>query len=252
MKIADFDFDLSYVITAAEQESYFAVVYKALEQIDRDLAFKSIHVSNGMMTLADGKMSSRTGNIIAVDELIDQLAQAACEKMAQNISGVSEEERRPTATKIAVSALKYAILKQQLGKNIVYNKERSLQLTGNTGPYLQYTFVRIYSILEKADFTWGSFDLEEVGLSQEEELLLRKLTHFNEEVCKSTKELLPSYLCTYLYELAGLFNTLYSKVPILDTNDDNLRNFRLGLINGVGVVLKQGLYLLGIETVDRM
>ncbi len=252
MKIADFDFDLSYVITAAEQESYFAVVYKALEQIDRDLAFKSIHVSNGMMTLADGKMSSRTGNIIAVDELIDQLAQAACEKMAQNISGVSEEERRPTATKIAVSALKYAILKQQLGKNIVYNKERSLQLTGNTGPYLQYTFVRIYSILEKADFTWGSFDLEDMGLSQEEELLLRKLTHFNEEVCKSTKELLPSYLCTYLYELAGLFNTLYSKVPILDTNDDNLRNFRLGLINGVGVVLKQGLYLLGIETVDRM
>ena len=252
MKRADFDFDLSYVITAMEQESHFAVVYKALGQIDADLASKSIHVSNGMMALAHGKMSSRTGKVIAVDELIGQLGKIAYEMAARNILDISEDEKRSTANSIAVSALKYAILKQQLGKNIVYDKEKSLQLTGNTGPYLQYAFVRIYSILEKMKFTWGDFDLESLKLSQEEELLLRKLSHFNEEVRRSAEELLPSYLCTYLYGLAGLFNTLYSKVPIISANDDTLRNFRLSLINGVGVVLKQGLYLLGIKTVDRM
>jgi len=212
----------------------------------------SLQWSKKHTLLAEGKMSSRTGEVVAVDELVDQLAKIACEKMAKNISSVSEEDRGAIANEIAVSALKYAILKQQLGKNIVYDREKSLQLTGNTGPYLQYAFVRIYSILEKVGFELGDFDLGGIELSQEEELLLRKLTHFNEEVRKSAIELLPSYLCTYLYELSGLFNTLYSRVPILGVDDDNLRNFRLGLVNAVGVVLKQGLYLLGIKAVDRM
>lgn len=256
MKRRDFNYDLSYVVTAVEQKAYFEVVFKALEQIDPALALKQIHVAHGMLNFVEGKMSSRTGNIISADELISQLSEIAYDKTANNIEGVSEEEKHTIAQKIAVSALKYAILKQQLGKNITYDRKKSLELQGNTGPYLQYTFVRVQSVLEEADFKWEDFDLSSLvsleDFTQEEELLLRKLIHFNEEVRKSAQENLPSYLCTYLHELAGLFNTFYGKAPILRAPNDELRSFRLCLTNSVGVILKKGLYLLGIETVNKM
>lgn len=251
-KREDFDLDLSYIVTAVEQKAYFEVVFKALEQIEPNLARRQRHISNGMLNLTTGKMSSRTGNIISVDELLTQLSNIAYEKTTQNVSGVTEEERKEIAIKIAVAALKYAILKQQLGKDITYDREKSLDLRGNTGPYLQYTFVRIYSILEQVGFEFGDFDISNLDLTEHELLLLRKLAHFDEEVGRSARSELPSYLCSYLHELSGLFNTFYSQVPVLKSSDEELRNFRFCLVNAIGVALKTGLYLIGIDTVDKM
>ncbi|MBD3365736.1 arginine--tRNA ligase [candidate division WWE3 bacterium] len=255
VKQEDYAYDLSYIVTGNEIDAYFDVVLTALNRIAPELAEKTHHVSHGMLRLTEGKMSSRTGNVVAADDLVYQLAGMAYEKTAAtNPEHFSEEEKRDTARKIAVGALKYALLKQQVGKDIVYDRTKSLELTGNTGPYLQYTFVRVFSILEQVDFKWDDFSLENLdgALQEEETLLLRKLTHFNEIVRKSSTELMPSYLCTYLHELAGLFNSFYARAPILKAENVELRNFRLCLSNAVGVVLKVGLDLLGIETVERM
>ncbi len=259
VKKEDFDYDLSYIITAVEQAEYFKVVLKALEQIDPELAAKTKHISNGMMTLSTGKMSSRLGSVVPVDELVDALASIVYEKTLENSAIDSEKVRAGIAQKIAVGALKYAILRQKLGKDIMYDREKSLQLNGDTGPYLQYTFVRALSIMEKAGFKLEMADFKSEGaalngvkLNSEEELLLRHLSHFNEGVLKAIEELLPSYICTYLQELCSLFNNFYAKLPILGAKDPLSKNLRLSLVNATGVVLKAGLNLLGIEAVEKM
>lgn len=251
-KKEDFDYDLSYIVTANEIDAYFDVVLKALSLINPELAGKTVHVSHAMLKLKDGKMSSRTGQVIEVDELLFGLAERAYKRTTRALEAAPEKEKRKIAQEIAVASLKYAILRQQLNKDIVYDRESSLALTGDTGPYLQYTYVRAHSILEKAGFSWRDFSIDEDLLGAEELLLARHLLYFNEKVEKAAEELMPSCLCTYLHKLAGLFNTFYSKAPILEADDANLRNFRLNLTNATGVVLKTGLSLLGINTVTRM
>lgn len=262
VKKSDFDYDSSYIITASEQAEYFKVVFKALELIDPALASRNTHISNGMMILSDGKMSSRTGKVISVNDLLGQLSHLILGKMSSS-EGSSD---LVISQKIAVSALKYAILRQQLGKDVVYDKEKSIQLIGDTGPYLEYSFVRALSLLQKSNRDCFSPEflppsqefigtLNEIQLLQEESELLRHMLHFQEIVLKSAQTLSPSYICSYLHDLASKFNTFYANVPVLSCNDgepETKQHLRLMITKSFCLIMNTGLHILGIETVSRM
>ncbi len=257
LKYEDFQYDASYIVTASEQAPYFKVVLKVLSLLNPDLAERTHHIAHGMLVLTTGKMSSRTGDVISVEELLQQLSDLANERLVNSSSTFDVIATRSIADAIAVSAVKFAILKQQLGKNITYDKKQSLKLTGDTGPYLQYTFVRALSILNKlpsttlpplpSDILDTLSELPSDGLS-----LLHKLLYFRRVVARTTSLRAPSYLCAYLLDLAGTFNRFYANTKILTEQDSHLQNFYLHLVYGVALDIKVGLDLLGIRVVDRM
>jgi len=253
LKQKDYDYSDSFIITGSEQSAYFKVIFKALEKIDPILSKKTHHVAHGMLNLSTGKMSSRKGDVISVEELLGQLSSLALEKMSLGGEDFSDYD---SAQKIAVAALKYSILKQQLGKDIVYDREKSLQLQGDTGPYLQYSYVRAYSVLEKAKEQ--HMELMEVSQDDIEDFspcerdLVRHLAHFNEVVIKATKDISPSYICTYLHELSGKFNTFYASSKIIDSEEPKISSLRLSITKAFLVVLGNGLNLLGIEPIKKM
>lgn len=241
-KYQDYPYDLSIVITGNEINEYFRVLLHALSLIDPVLAEKTKHISHGMVRLPSGKMSSRTGTIISGEWLLDEAK--------KRISEAYKDMDQETAEQVAVGAVKYSLLKSGIGKDIEFGFEESIGFEGNSGPYLQYTYVRTQSVLQKAgeiekiDLVSTNYDLE-----NEEILLLRTLHQYQEIVDKSVHSFSPSILCGYLFQLAHQFNLFYAQHSILESDN---KNFRLALTRVVGKVLKDGLHLLGIPTPTRM
>lgn len=236
LKKQDYNFDRSVVITGNEQAQYMAVVLKAIEQFEPELARATTHLTHGIVKLAGGvKMSSRKGNILRAVDVLQAAAQANKETTGQD----SEEA--------VLAAVKYAFLKQRLGADIIYDPKESVSILGNSGPYLQYAHARARSILRK-----GKVQSEKpkvINLESDERNLLRKISEFNEAVERTTSELLPSHIATYLYELAQAFNRFYEKNRVID---DPRQAVRLELVNGYAETLKFGLQLLGIPAPDHM
>lgn len=253
-KYDDFNYDRSIVVTGNEIEAYFRVLLKAIELVYPELSGKIMHIPHGMMKLSSGKMSSRTGKIVSGVDLLKDVMSAVKDRVIE--SGiVPGDEVDDISTKIAVGAIKYGILKNGIGKDVVYDKEASLEMTGNTGAYLQYSYVRASSVLEKSldqvmfDEAFMHFAGE---LSNEEMELLRTLYMFPDIVSRATQEFAPNYICTYLFDLSQIFNRFYSAHPILDVEDNITRKFRLCLTKAFSIVLRNGLFLLGIDTVSKM
>lgn len=239
------EYDRSIVVTAYEQSGYFKVVVAAMNKVFPDLAVRTEHVTHGFMRLPSGKMSSRTGTIISGEELLDQVIEQTEVKMADR--DIPREERSLIARKVAVAAIKYSILKQSAGSDIVFDMERSLSFEGDSGPYLQYAYVRTQSILEKAKKEGYAVGGESTGEITEIE---RVVYRFPEFVERALRERSPHYIVHYLTDLAARFNSYYGSTQII--SDDEGVGYRLALTAAVGQVLKNGLYLLGIETVERM
>jgi arginyl-tRNA synthetase len=234
LKKQDYGFDRSVVITGNEQAQYMAVVLKAVEQFAPDLAQATTHLTHGIVKLEGGvKMSSRKGNILRAVDVLD-----AAHKANMETTGQDNEEA-------VLAAVKYAFLKQRLGADIIYDPKESVSILGNSGPYLQYAHARARSILTKSKNQGGITE----DLQAEERGLLRKISAFNEAVERATDELLPSYICTYLYELSQEFNRFYEHNRVLD---DPRESLRLGLVEGYAETLKSGLTLLGIPAPDHM
>jgi arginyl-tRNA synthetase len=249
-KYEDYTYDMSIVVTGNEIDDYFKVVLQVLSIINSDLADKTRHISHGMMRLSSGKMSSRTGKVVTGVSLIDDIKQVVAGKMEKYDDEIADQ--------IAVAALKYDILKQGIGKNIVFDKEKSLSITGDTGPYLQYTYARACSLIEKSTYE-HSFDIElerfsflDLEVADSELDLLRRVYIFPEIVSESTSELSPTILCTYLFDIAQSFNHFYSDLPILNADSELVRDFRLLLAKCVSVILQNGLWLLGIRAPDHV
>ncbi len=249
-KYEKFPYDLSIVITGNEVNSYFMVLLKALEQIRPDLAQKTKHFGHGMVRLPEGKMSSRKGNVVTGMSLINEASvRIGIQRYQLNIEEYNTgNETWELSTKIGIGAVKYALLKSGVGKDIEFSFTESISFEGNSGPYLQYTHARIQSVLQKA----GN-ELKEDGvtthLNAEEKTLLRHLVTFDEIVQMAAEGYSPSTIATYLYELAQKFNNFYQKHQIIDSEQ---KNFRLSLTGKVGETLKDGLYLLGIEAPEKM
>ncbi len=252
IKYKDFAYDRSIIITAHEQVPYFKVVLSAMKKVFPELAAKTEHDSFGFVTLKDAKMSSRLGNVVTGEWLLSE----AAKKIKENYKKVDDE----TGEKIAVGAVKYSMLKYSKDADISFSFDDSISLDGNSGPYIQYAYVRTQSILEKADkdlkLRIKSFASKSLEMGQEmekEELeLLRHLVHFAGIISVAAATFAPNILCNYLFDLSQKFNLFYQKHQIINIEDEEVREFRLALTAATGQVIKNGLYLLGIETVERM
>mgnify|MGYP001566540779 CR=1 FL=1 len=239
-KFADFPYDKSIILTGQEQVDYFKVVLRALMEINPDLALKTTHITHGMVRLSSGKMSSRTGDVITGEWLMDEAV--------SRISKAYPDMDGPTAQKVGLAAIKYALLKGSIGSDMEFSFDESISLTGASGPYLQYAYVRTKSVIEKnhkARIMRQEINAEK-GLNPEELAVLRSLEHFEEIVSEAKVRLAPNLIAEYLFDLAQKFNLFYQKHKIAGNS------FRLELTSAVGQGLKNGLALLGIETVKHM
>ena len=237
----------SIVVTGNEVNDYFKVLLQAMSLIFPDLASKTVHVSHGMLRLPTGKMSSRTGDVITAVSLLDDIKEKVSEKMTDRV--MNKKEKEETAEKVAVGALKYSILKQVNGKDIIFDFDKSLSFEGDSGPYLQYSYARAKSILRKAKDEGVKANIKKVG---EEVSNLEKIIYrFPEVVERAGEEYSPHYIATYLIELASAFNSFYAQGKIVDKTDVN-SPYKLALTEAFSVVLKNGLNLLGISAPEKM
>lgn len=237
----------SLVVTGNEVVEYFKVVREAMRQINPALAEKTEHVPHGMLRLKSGKMSSRKGNVIAAETLLDEVAALAEKKMKES-GVVAEEDRKAVADSVAVAAVKYSILRQSIGRDILFDTETSLSFEGDSGPYLQYTYARARSVLRKAEEVRLKISAE--NPSEAAHALERELVHFPEVVSSSLTEYAPQYLCTFLFSLAQTFNHFYAAERIVEGGDE--APWRIALTAAVAATLKNGLWLLGIQAPEKM
>ena len=247
-------YDRSIIITANEQSDYFNVMLKALSLIYPELAEKTKHVSHGMLRLPEGKMSSRTGKVITAISLLDIIKQTIIERMKDR--DMKESEKIETAEKIAVGALKYSILKQVTGKDIIFDFDKSISFEGDSGPYLQYSYARARSILRKARnegvVSRVQSPKSKVQSKEKETDLLEKLLYrFPEVVERAGEEYSPHYIASYLIEISSAFNSFYGNNKIVDKTDLN-SPYKVALTLAFSEVLKNGLTLLGISAPERM
>jgi arginyl-tRNA synthetase len=238
--------DRSVVITANEQTDYFRVVLKALEFIIPEIHKVTEHVSHGMMRFAEGKMSSRKGNIITGESMIDGVEEMVFKKLAER--EMDEKNKKKVAQIVAVSAIKYSILKQTTSSDIIYDFEKSISFEGDSGPYLLYTTVRAGAILGKADKEKVK---GKISLGAEPDTISRMLARFPEVVSRAANEKAPHHVATYLTELSSLFNAWYANTTIVK-KDDPLSPHKVAVTKAVRTVLENGLDLLGIKVPERM
>jgi arginyl-tRNA synthetase len=245
-----FPFDLKIHVVASEQAGYFQVVFKALELIDPEkFNNKQYHLSMGMVQFSDRKMSSRTGDIVTVDGLLDLVKEKVQELITEG--RIESDRKAEVAEQITLGAVKHSVLKVNTGQDAAFDINRSVSLEGDIGPYLQYSYARTQSVLRKSGISNAKYQMSNVKLEPEELQLLRLLSRFDEVVMDAAERYAPNTLATYLYDLASAFNLFYQKQPILKAEGE-MRTFRLGLTEGVGKILSKGLDLLGIKAPEKM
>ena len=232
-------------VVTPEQKSFFKVTFKVEELLDeKKFKNKQFHLAYEWVKLKQGKMSSRTGNVVEAEWLID--------KAKENILKKFKCDEK-TAEIIAIAAVKYSFLKNNVFSQIAFDFDESISLEGNSGPYLLYTYVRTQSVLKKSDYHLGRTWVQDgiLNFEKEEKELLRVLANFSEIIFEAAKSLSPNLIANYLYDLAQKYNLFYQKHKILESNE-KVRSFRLLLTKSSGQVIKNGLYLLGINTVSKM
>lgn len=244
IKYDTYPYDTSIVITGNEVNAYFRVLLDAMSKVFPDLAVKTIHISHGMLRLPTGKMSSRTGDVITAESLIADTKEKALEKISKE--SFSPAEQQELAEKVAIGAIKYSILRQASGKDIIFDFEKSLSFEGDSGPYLQYTYARTCSLLEKA----GDKTIDALTVHEGTNTLHKILLRFPEVVIRANEEREPHYIATYLIELAREFNSFYGNTMILDGSADE--SYKLALVKAVSQTIKNGLRLLAIPTPEKM
>lgn len=264
-KYEDFSFDKSIVITGNEQDEYFKVVLKATELIKPEVSGKTMHMGHGMLRLPSGKMSSRKGNVITAEDLITQVKEKVLEKIVdrdfdeKDPSTSSGQVKQEIAEMVAIGAIKYSILRQAIGGDIIFDFEKSISFEGDSGPYLQYTAVRANSVLKKSKFKISNFKSifkffnSEIERPQDFEIteLEKYLYRFPEIVERAGAEYAPHYIVTYLTELASIFNSFYAHEKIIN-KDDSASPYKIALTQATFHILTSGLHLLGIKAPERM
>ncbi len=243
-----YKFDKSIIITANEQDEYFKVMLRALKEINPKIAESTMHLSHGILKLTTGKMGSRKGNIITGEALIDDVESLVKEKIKQR--GFDKDESDKVAEIVAIGAIKYSILRQAIGGDIIFDFDKSLSFEGDSGPYLQYTHTRAKSLLEKAkneNFEVGKERPDNMPLT----LLEKYLYRYPEIVEKAGRDYAPHTLVTYLTELASTFNSFYAEGKIVG-EESAYSHYKLTLTEATATVLKSGLNLLGIKVPERM
>jgi len=247
VKYDKYKYDQSVIITGNEINEYFKVLLSVMSQIFPDLEKKTKHIGHGMMRLPEGKMSSRTGKVVTFEYLLNKVEELVKEKIKNR--DLSETEKIEITEKVAIGALKYSILKQSIGSDIIYDFDKSISFEGDSGPYLQYSLTRALSVLNKAksERIKQSFKNIPDQLSNLEKIMHR----FPEVVEKAGKEYEPHFIVLYLTELAREFNNYYAKNKIVDKTDE-FSPYKVALTEAFSIIMKNGLWLLGINSLEKM
>ena len=259
MRFKDFPIDKMIYVVGNEQNYHFQVLSILLDRLGFKWGKELVHFSYGMVELPNGKMKSREGTVVDADDLIATMiadAKQTSEELGK-FDDMTEEERNEIARVVGLGALKYFILKVDARKNMLFNPEESIDFNGNTGPFIQYTYARIRSIMRKAGETATgssliSKELSNDLLSQKEIDLIQKLNAYGAAVEQAGKDYSPSGIANYCYELTKEFNQFYHDFSILKEEDNDKRTLRLVLAKNVAKVIKNGMALLGIEVPERM
>ena len=254
LRFQDYPIDKMVYVVGNEQEYHFKVLSILLDRLGFPCGKELVHFSYGMVELPNGKMKSREGTVVDADDLMDKMIEDAREiskDKVNTLQGITEAEANEIARKVGLGALKYFILKVDPRKNMLFNPAESIDFNGNTGPFIQYTYARIQSVLRKADprdlETSRSQDLEEKELS-----LIQRLCEYPAVVRNAGDNFSPAVICNYAYDLACDFNSFYHDLSILNEPDAAKRALRLLLAKNVAKVLQAAMSLLGIEMPERM
>ena len=257
MRFNDFPIDKMIYVVGNEQNYHFQVLSILLDRLGFKWGKELVHFSYGMVELPNGKMKSREGTVVDADDLIAAMvadAKQTSEELGK-FKDMSEEERNEIARIVGLGALKYFILKVDARKNMLFNPEESIDFNGNTGPFIQYTYARIRSILRKAQAEGINIPAtlaDTMPLNEKEIELIQKLNEFGAAVEQAGKDYSPSGIANYCYELTKAFNQFYHDYSILGANTEEEKVVRLVLAQNVGKTLKNGMALLGIEVPERM
>ncbi len=254
LRFQDFPIDKMVYVVGNEQEYHFKVLSILLDRLGFPFGKELVHFSYGMVELPNGKMKSREGTVVDADDLMDKMVEDAKEiskDKVNTLQGITEDEADEIARKVGLGALKYFILKVDPRKNMLFNPAESIDFNGNTGPFIQYTFARIQSVLRKAD----PRDLEiskSRSLEEKELALIQRLCEYPAVVRNAGDNFSPAVICNYAYDLACDFNSFYHDLSILNEPDAAKRALRLLLAKNVAKVLQSAMSLLGIEMPERM
>lgn len=257
MRFNDFPIDKMIYVVGNEQNYHFQVLSILLDRLGFKWGKELVHFSYGMVELPNGKMKSREGTVVDADDLIAAMigdAKQTSEELGK-FKDMTEDERNEIARIVGMGALKYFILKVDARKNMLFNPEESIDFNGNTGPFIQYTYARIRSILRKAQAEGIAIPAqlgENMPLNEKEIELIQKLNEFGAAVEQAGKDYSPSGIANYCYELTKAFNQFYHDYSILGADTEDEKIVRLVLAQNVGKTLKNGMALLGIEVPERM
>ena len=258
MRFADFPIDKMIYVVGNEQNYHFQVLSILLDRLGFKWGKDLVHFSYGMVELPNGKMKSREGTVVDADDLIASMidnASKLSEDKVNKLEGISPEEKASIARIVGMGALKYFILKVDARKNMLFNPEESIDFNGNTGPFVQYTYARVRSILRKAAAQGLALPAslpDDAPLNEKEISLIQKLSDFAAAVAQAGKDYSPSGIANYCYELTKEFNQFYHDYSILNADSEAEKITRLVLAKNVAKVIKNGMSLLGIEVPERM
>ena len=235
-----------------EQDYHFKVLFLILKKLGFSWAESLHHLSYGMVDLPEGKMKSREGTVVDADDLMQEMTNTAATLSEElgKLEGMSNEDKKELYQIIGLGALKYFILKVDPKKSILFDPKTSVDFAGNTGPFIQYTYARIQSILRSRALTPQSYEIE--SISAKEKDILKQLLLYPETIQQAAKQYSPALIANYIYDLVKLFNSFYQNIPILGGDDSELESFRISLCNEVGKVISSGAALLGMSVPKRM
>ena len=255
LRFQDYPIDKMIYVVGNEQNYHFQVLSTLLDKLGFKWGKDLVHFSYGMVELPNGKMKSREGTVVDADDLIAKMiedARAMSQDKIQKLEGLTEEESADIARKVGLGALKYFILKVDARKNMLFNPEESIDFNGNTGPFIQYTYARIRSIMRKAGEAECKMSNVNCQLSPKEIALIQQLAAFKSAVAQAGTDYNPGIIANYAYDLAKEFNGFYHDFQVLKEPDESKRAIRLAICECVAKVIRLAMSLLGIEVPERM
>lgn len=258
MRFKDYPIDKMIYVVGNEQNYHFQVLSILLDRLGFKWGKELVHFSYGMVELPNGKMKSREGTVVDADDLIETMianARQLSEDKVNKLEGISEEEKDKIAHIVGMGALKYFILKVDARKNMLFNPEESIDFNGNTGPFIQYTYARIRSILRRAATENADIPAalpDNAPLNKKETELIQKMNEFGAAVEQAGKDYSPSGIANYCYELTKQFNQFYHDYSILNADSIGEKATRLVIARNIAKIIKNGMALLGIEVPERM
>ena len=254
LRFQDYPIDKMIYVVGNEQNYHFQVLSILLDKLGFKWGKDLVHFSYGMVELPNGKMKSREGTVVDADDLMAEMIKEARKTSEElgKFDDMTDEERSEISRIVGLGALKYFILKVDARKNMLFNPEESIDFNGNTGPFIQYTYARIRSILRKAEELGLKAEATKVSLAQKEIDLIQKISEYSAAVAQAGKDYSPSGISNYCYELTKQFNQFYHDFSILNAETEEQKKFRLLIAQNVAKTIRNGMTLLGIEVPERM